>query len=171
MGFVSVGFLVAAFSLLSLSPTPCAHIPSSQYLALSSFLLFIPIAPSPSSLPSPPSQRPHHLKNNQNKSPKETTTHPFPNPKRLSLAGPSGVNEATCHQFVWRFSLGPLEVPTAYLMTSWPEEVGLSSGSAARRPTMEILARGSGRVVLKVRWRRGVRRRREGRRAGIVWSR
>ena len=126
---------------------------------------FHTIPPFPSlPTPSPPHQ-------NQNKSPQKKATHPFPNPKRLSLAGPSGVNEATCHQLVWRFSRGPLEVPTAYLMTSWPEEVGLSSGSAARRPTMEILARGRGRVVLKVRWRRGVRRRREGRRAGIVWSR
>lgn len=34
---------------------------------------------------------------------------------------------------------------------------------------MEILARGRERVVLKVRWRRGVRRRREGRKAGIIW--
>lgn len=53
----------------------------------------------------------------------------------------------------------------AYLMTSWPEGVGLSSGSAARRPRREILERWVGWVVVKVRWewwRRGVRRRRGG---------
>lgn len=59
---------------------------------------------------------------------------------------------------------------------SSPEEVGMSSGWAARRPTMQILARGAGRVVVKVR-QRGKRRgwAREGRRDGrrqrmVVWG-
>lgn len=56
-------------------------------------------------------------------------------------------------------------------MTSWPEEVGTSSGSAASRPTMVILATGRDAVVenacaaarrgrrLEGRVRRGERRR------------
>jgi len=52
---------------------------------------------------------------------------------------------------------------------SLPEAVGTSSGSAARRPTIVILARGRGEVVEKVRGRRLFAN--GGRDLGVRWER
>lgn len=50
-----------------------------------------------------------------------------------------------------RSVLGPVELPTAYLITSCPDAVACSSGSAARRPVRIIRAAEREEEVLKLR--------------------
>lgn len=80
----------------------------------------------------------------------QAKTHPLGRLRRKSRRGPSA-KLVTRNQLVWRLSLGPLLLATAYLRISRPLLVGCSSGVSARLPTMEMRATERGAEVVKAR--------------------
>lgn len=79
-----------------------------------------------------------------------TSTYPLGRVRRKSLRGPSA-KLVTRNQEVWRLSLGPELLATAYLMISRPDWVGTTSGVSARLPMMEMRAMARGDEVVKER--------------------
>lgn len=77
-------------------------------------------------------------------------TYPLGRLSKKSFRGPSA-KLVTRNQLVWRLSLGPVLLATAYLRISRPLLVGWISGVSARLPIMEMRATDRGEEVLKER--------------------
>ena len=88
--------------------------------------------------------------------------------KSRRFSSPSRRNLLTRNHEVCRFSRGPVELATEYLMTSCPVLVGTSSGESPRLPTMVTRARPRGEVVLKARSAEGAKAARRARKADIL---
>lgn len=88
--------------------------------------------------------------------------------KSRRLSSPGDRNRVTRNHEVWRLSLGPDELATEYLMSSWPVLVAWSSGTSPRLPRRVMRARERGDEVLKARSAVGAAKARRARKDDIL---